>query len=115
MGRRPFNKEEKILSDTRRLKRQREYNKKYRPLRKAIATYHLIMERFLYTDTKEFRLACYDQLIKDMKRVKSREETVYVEPAKQEEILTLHNSKKEKRTKVYDFENTQRWNMKLVG
>jgi DNA-binding Lrp family transcriptional regulator len=71
----------------------------------GIETYHVVMRKWY----KSNRLKSYKVLIYEMKSVER------IDTAKQKEILTLHNSKKEKRTKVYDFENTQRWNMKLTG
>jgi hypothetical protein len=71
-------------------------------LKKAIETYRVIMQRYLYQDTKEFRLECYDRLIKDMRARKSPKdyEDVIMGTFEQETVLSGYNNKNKRMKKA---------------
>jgi hypothetical protein len=71
-------------------------------VKKGVNTYRLIMQRYLYQDTKEFRLECYDRLIKDMgerKEPKNYEEVI-MGTFEQETVLSGYNNKNKRMQKA---------------
>ena len=78
---------------------QRKWNAK---VRKGVETYRVIMQRYLYQDTKGFRLECYDRLIKDMGERKGPKnyDDVIMGTFEQEVVLSGYNNKNKRMQKA---------------
>lgn len=113
MGRRPLSGEAKVLSKIKRLQWERNYQAPQRRVKRGVEMYQRVMKDFYM---KSHRLACYRQLIRDMKGIK--ENTLYVEPREQNHVLYKHKIQHEKREKLRkrkrDYEISPRWIMKIA-
>ena len=90
---------------------QRTFEKR---VKTGIKVYHVAMKKFFYLDTKEFRLECYDNLIRDMNEIKSPKNysEKVMEPREQEIVLSDYRNRIEKKQKR-SYEVSPRWGMMI--